>query len=135
MFGRSIKLPYEIETIFRKFYTTINLLLKEPPFLKQKKPRGLPHVRRSRRIASNTKRGETANTRRDKNGIYEKAEEERERERERASFGSRAKTWDRQPHRSYIWIHTGLRWTGEQGEREEVLGDVMRRVRRKIWEI
>lgn len=49
--------------------------------LKQKKRRGLPRARRSGRIASNTKRGETANTRRDKNGIYEKAEEERERER------------------------------------------------------
>jgi hypothetical protein len=61
---------------------------------------------------------------------------QRETEKDRASVpGPKPGIGNFHAHRSCVWIHTSLRWTGEQGERAEILGDVMRRARQRIWEM
>jgi hypothetical protein len=65
----------------------------------------------------------------------ESVRKQKKRERDRASVpGPKPGIGIFHANRSYIWIHRGLRWTGDQGERADILGDVTNRVRKGIWE-
>jgi len=60
---------------------------------------------------------------------------QKKRERDRAlAPGPKPGIGNFHANRSYIWIHRGLRWTGDQGERADILRDVTRRARKGLWE-
>jgi len=60
----------------------------------------------------------------------ESMRKQKKRERDRASVpGPKPGIGNFHANRSYIWIHRGPRWTGDQGERADILGNVTKRVR------